>query len=178
MTLNEPSSSMVSSVIVQTPWDWNPKVVVPCHSIDIESGEPVRTLSLDVSLELDPKVVPYNFAIGRQGSWVYVSRVAQLVGARQGFELGNFAQRRSCQYSDSTTRNDEKRGTETGHRIRPPRDLVKLEDRLYYVFCSPRSNRSCNRRSCVFPFIPFRIKWKELHSCIREPPPSWPMKWG
>ncbi|MCA9258135.1 MAG: DEAD/DEAH box helicase [Planctomycetales bacterium] len=46
-------------------------------------------------------------------------------------------------------------------RVRPPRDVVKLEDRLYYLL-QPPLERLMEAESLAFPFSPFPYQWEGI----------------
>ncbi len=62
-------------------------------------------------------------------------------------------------------------------RIRPPDDVVKLEDRLRYLL-QPSLESLLDSRSLEFPCGRFRIRWKGSPSSIRAMRRSWPTRWG
>jgi SNF2 family DNA or RNA helicase len=48
-----------------------------------------------------------------------------------------------------------------GHRIRPPKDMIKLEDRLGYILQPPLENLLSESR-LGFPFEPFSYQWEGI----------------
>ena len=63
-------------------------------------------------------------------------------------------------------------------RIRPPDDIIKLEDRLQYLL-QPLAGVDARRRSMVLPCPAVSLtSWKASRSSIRGMRRCWPTKWG
>ena len=63
-------------------------------------------------------------------------------------------------------------------RIRPPRDLVKLEDRLRLLLQPPLESLLSARSRCDLPIQPFSFQFDGVAFLYPRHAPSWPTKWA
>lgn len=116
------------------------------HTLDVQRIKPSGGRSIRVS-PLKLKVVSYVFP--ESPHW--------LVEADQRHATG----KDSCQTkADSLSAKSEPQ-TKSSTRVKPPKDVVKLEDRLYYMLQPPLESLFSNER-ITFPFEPFPYQFQGM----------------
>ncbi len=118
---------------------------------------PIQCLAVEARLaELDAVIVPIAFSLPKTlgvlfpaGTYILKNQPESQQKSRKGLSEGILPRERN----PSTVARPSSRT-----RIAPPRDVVKLEDRLYYLLQPPLEQLFANE-TLDFPFVPFKYQF-------------------